>query len=67
MHIGSQRTSKIIENIGDLTLCGQTCPATLAVTSNGPKAEHPIDKVAKVGLSARGKCLDFAQGTLSDG
>ncbi|WP_299131517.1 YceI family protein [uncultured Amaricoccus sp.] len=37
---------------GDLTMRGETHPATLAVTFNGSMAEHPFAKVAKVGFSA---------------
>ncbi len=37
---------------GELTMRGETHPATLAVTFNGSMAEHPFSKVAKVGFSA---------------
>lgn len=40
---------------GDLTLRGQTHPVTLDVTFNGSMAEHPMDKVAKIGFSAAAK------------
>lgn len=69
VEITGERSGKII---GDLTFRGQTHPATLDVTFNGSMARHPMDKVAKVGFSAKGKLLrsewglDFAQGALSD-
>jgi polyisoprenoid-binding protein YceI len=37
---------------GNLTFRGQTRPATLDVTFNGSMAEHPMDKVPKLGFSA---------------
>lgn len=40
---------------GDLTFRGQMHPVTLDVTFNGSMAEHPMEKVAKIGFSAVAK------------
>ena len=58
--------------MGKLTFRGQTHPATLDVTFNGSMASHPMEKVAKLGFSAKTRIrrsewgLDFALGALSD-
>lgn len=36
---------------GQLTMRGQTHPAVMDVTFNGSMAEHPIEKIAKLGFS----------------
>jgi polyisoprenoid-binding protein YceI len=36
---------------GQLTLRGKTRPAVMEVTFNGSMAEHPIEKIAKLGFS----------------
>ncbi|MEW5421601.1 YceI family protein [Amorphus sp. 3PC139-8] len=57
---------------GDLTFRGETHPMTLKVRYNGSMAEHPMEKVAKLGFSATGVVkrsdwgLDFAIPALSD-
>ncbi len=57
---------------GDLTFRGETHPATLDVVLNSSMAEHPMDKLAKLGFSATGILdrtdwgLDFAPDALSN-
>lgn len=57
---------------GQLTLRGKTRPATLDVIFNGSVAEHPIEKMPKLGFSASTKIrradwgLTFAPSALSE-
>lgn len=57
---------------GQLTLRGETHPAVMDVTFNGSMAEHPIEKIAKLGFSGHMQVqrsnwgLTFALPALSD-
>jgi polyisoprenoid-binding protein YceI len=46
--IDGEKTGRVF---GDLTLRGETHPAVMDVTFNGSMAEHPIEKIAKLGFS----------------
>ena len=58
---------------GQLTFRGQTHPASFEVVLNGSMAEHPMDKVPKLGFSATAIVkrtdwgLDFALDALGEG
>lgn len=46
--VDGDRTGRVF---GQLTMRGQSHPAVMDVTFNGSMAEHPIEKVAKLGFS----------------
>lgn len=67
--LGGETTGTVT---GDLTFRGKTRPVTLDVTFNGSLAEHPMDKLPRLGFSATGRVkrtdwgLDFAVPALGD-